>query len=333
MFWSVPPLPAEPVPVTVRPPLAPVVFNTMPFAPPLAEMCSKVRPLAPMFVLATLRAVPVVESIVLTVPVTLTVPPPVALKPAPEVVSMFRPPPLNVIVWAEPVDENAADAPVFSVFVVPLNVVEPPVLPDIVIPPPASFVSLMLPESAIAPPVRPVMSAVPPAPFSSVPGYVMFPEPPLKSTALPAAPEMLPLDALNGVAPFESRLMPAPELFVDETASNVRFEAVFAFRTSTAGPPVALTFSVDPEPTLIVGAPELFTRKPVPPVVVIAKFVKLNVPAAAPVRATPPAPPLRFTFVTSEPPVFVPAMAAPALPAMSTASTWLPEARDTVPEG
>jgi len=76
------------------------------------------------------------------------------------VVSMFRPPPLNVIVWPEPVDENAADAPVFSVFVVPLNVVEPPVLPDIVIPPPASFVSLMLPESAIAPPVRPVMSAV-----------------------------------------------------------------------------------------------------------------------------------------------------------------------------
>src|SRR5438067_6756316 len=73
-------------------------------------------------------------------------------------------------------------------------------------------------------------------------------------TALPAAPEMLPLAALNGVAPFESRLMPAPELLVDETASNVRFEAVFALRTSTAGPPVALTFSVEPEPTLIVGA-------------------------------------------------------------------------------
>src|SRR5205823_1550866 len=152
------------------------------------------------------------------------------------------------------------------------------------------------------------------------------------STALPAAPEMLPLDALNGVAPFESRLMPAPELLVDETASNDRFEAEFALRTSTAGPPVALTFSVEPEPTLIVGAPELFTRKPVPPVVVMAKLVKLNVPAAAPVSATPPAPPLRFTLVTSEPPVFVPAMAAPPLPAMSTASTRLPEARATVPE-
>src|ERR1041384_7685434 len=120
------------------------------------------------------------------------------------------------------------------------------------------------------------------------------------SIALPAAPEMLPLAALNGVAPFVSRLMPAPELFVDETASKVRFEAVFALRTSTAGPPVALTFSVEPEPTLIVGAPELLTRKPVPPVVVIAKLGKWNVPAPAPVCPTPPAPPLRLTLVTSE---------------------------------
>src|SRR4029079_14788984 len=96
------------------------------------------------------------------------------------------------------------------------------------------------------------------------------------STALPAAPEMLPLEALNGVAPFESRLMPAPELFVEETASNERFDAVFALRTSTAGPPVALTFSVEPEPTLIVGAPELLTRKPVPPAVLIVNFVELE---------------------------------------------------------
>ncbi len=58
----------------------------------------------------------------------------------------------------------------FSVLVVPLNVVEPPVLTDMVMPPPASFVSLMLPESEIAPPVRPVMSAVFPAPFPRRPG-------------------------------------------------------------------------------------------------------------------------------------------------------------------
>src|SRR5439155_19800582 len=131
------------------------------------------------------------------------------------------------------------------------------------------------------------------------------------STALPAAPEMLPLAALNGAAPFESRLMPAPELFVDDTASKVRLDEPLTLRTSTAGPPVALTFSVEPEPTLIVGPPELFTGKPVPPVVVIVKFVKLNVPAAAPVRTTPPAPPLRFTLVTSEPPVFVQALVVP----------------------
>src|SRR5436309_14592741 len=120
------------------------------------------------------------------------------------------------------------------------------------------------------------------------------------STALPAAPEMPPLEALNGAAPFESRLMPAPELLVDETASNVRLEAVFALRTSTAGPPVELTFSVDPEPTRIVGVPELLTRKPVP-VVEIVKLVKMKLPAAAPVSATPPAPPLRFTVVAFEP--------------------------------
>src|SRR5881227_3567363 len=100
------------------------------------------------------------------------------------------------------------------------------------------------------------------------------------STALPAAPEMLPLEALKGAAPFESRLMPAPELLVDETPSKARLDAPFTLRTSTAGPPVALTFSVEPEPALIVGRPELgLTRKPVPPVVVIVKLVKLNVPA------------------------------------------------------
>src|SRR5689334_19234748 len=164
-FVHVPPLP-----VTTRLPLAPVVSKTIPLAAPFDEMLWNVSPLAPMFVLETVSAVPVVVSIVFAVPVTLTVPPPVALKPAPEVVSMLRPPLLKVIVCPEPVDENAADAPVLSVFVVPLNVVEPPVLPDIVMPPPASFVSLMWPESEIDPPVRPVMSAVFPAPSPSVPG-------------------------------------------------------------------------------------------------------------------------------------------------------------------
>ena len=44
-----------------------------------------------MVVLAMLSAVPVVEVMVLPVPDTVIVPPPVALKPVPEVVVMSRP--------------------------------------------------------------------------------------------------------------------------------------------------------------------------------------------------------------------------------------------------
>ena len=59
----------------------------------------------------------------------MTVPPPVALKPAPEVVSMSSPPFVKLIV--APVlllSVTAGLAPVFSVFVAPLKVTVPPVL-------------------------------------------------------------------------------------------------------------------------------------------------------------------------------------------------------------
>ena len=62
LCWIVPPEPAVPVPVTVRPPSAPVVLRLMPArcrAVP-AEMLWNVRSSAPMVVLATLSAVPVV---------------------------------------------------------------------------------------------------------------------------------------------------------------------------------------------------------------------------------------------------------------------------------
>src|SRR5262245_66622682 len=60
LFWMVPPEPAVvPVPVTVSPPLAPVVLRMMPLVAPLAEMSWKVSPLAPIVVFATLSAVPV----------------------------------------------------------------------------------------------------------------------------------------------------------------------------------------------------------------------------------------------------------------------------------
>ncbi len=63
----------------------------MPFTAPLAEMLWNVTLLAPIVVLATLSAVPVPELMVLPVPCTVTVPPPVARKPVPEVVVMSRP--------------------------------------------------------------------------------------------------------------------------------------------------------------------------------------------------------------------------------------------------
>jgi hypothetical protein len=44
MFVIVPPDAAEPVPVTVRPPLPPVPINTIPFAPPFAAILRKFRP-------------------------------------------------------------------------------------------------------------------------------------------------------------------------------------------------------------------------------------------------------------------------------------------------
>ena len=73
-----------PLPLTVSPPVAPVLFRMMPalLLLPVESMLRKVIPLAPIVVLATFRAVPVVEVIVLVAPVTFTVPPPVAVKPA-----------------------------------------------------------------------------------------------------------------------------------------------------------------------------------------------------------------------------------------------------------
>src|SRR5262249_51549740 len=132
-----------PLPATVRPPDDPVVLRTIPFVPPLDEMLTKFRPLAPMVVLLTLRAVPVVLLIVLPVPVTFTVPPPVALKPAPDVAVMSRPLPppagvtFTVVPELFPLMLNAVLVPVFSVMVWPFSVTVPiPVLFAMLIPPP-----------------------------------------------------------------------------------------------------------------------------------------------------------------------------------------------------
>src|SRR5436190_24278341 len=114
----------------------------MPFAGPLAgdavpaEMLLKVSPLAPIVVLATLSAVPVVVVSVLTIVVlfwvALTVPPLVAAGPGPvAVTAAFAPverlsPPVKLIV-----------APVFELSKMPLAVLETAPLKATV--PPVSF--------------------------------------------------------------------------------------------------------------------------------------------------------------------------------------------------
>src|SRR6185437_8906349 len=121
--WIVPPVPADPVPVTVSPPDEPVEFSEMPGLAPLDEMLWNFRPLAPMVVLWTVSAVAVVVVIVLPEALAVTVPPPVA--------------------------EKAVCVPVLSVST-PAKPIEAPVLPDSEIPVP---LSVMLPLMPTTPPV------------------------------------------------------------------------------------------------------------------------------------------------------------------------------------
>jgi hypothetical protein len=86
----------EPLPVTIRPPLpaaVPVLLRIIPFVDePVFEMLRKVRLEAPIDVLTIFSAVAVVLVKVLLAPVTVMVPPPVALKPvlAPELTTTFE---------------------------------------------------------------------------------------------------------------------------------------------------------------------------------------------------------------------------------------------------
>src|SRR6266446_1079415 len=134
---ELPPTEVLPSPATVRPPLAPVLLSTMPLAgsaPPSllpAEMLLKFKPLAPMVVLATLRAVALVELMVLLLPVTLTaVAPPVALKPVPLLVVRFRPP-VKLIVAPALVVRSMALAVVVLAVMAPEKALVPPVLDPI----------------------------------------------------------------------------------------------------------------------------------------------------------------------------------------------------------
>src|SRR2546427_9063064 len=96
-----PGLQLPPLPVTVKPPPLPVAFRMMPLVGPLAPvpalMLRNVNPLAPIVVVATFNAVPVVVVNVFAPPITLTVPPPVAVN-ALFVLVLSVTPPLKLIV-------------------------------------------------------------------------------------------------------------------------------------------------------------------------------------------------------------------------------------------
>src|ERR1043165_9966866 len=144
---ALPPVDVTPSPVTVNPPLLPVLFSTIPLAAPLAEILLKIRLPAPIVTPFTLMAVPVPLVMVLPVPCTVTVPPPVALKPTPDEVVRERLLPLKLMV-APVLDVRLIALPVevLSVFVpVPLMLMVPPVSLLIEIPVMALFVLLNVP--------------------------------------------------------------------------------------------------------------------------------------------------------------------------------------------
>src|SRR5215469_11864218 len=149
-FWIVPPDPAKPVPVTVRPPEVPVLDRLIPGLAPLDETAWKFSPPVPIVVPDTLTAVAVVVVAVLPDPVAVTVPPPVA--------------------------ENAVFPPVLRVSVPPKLIVAP-VLPLSEIP---VWLSLMFPPMVSVPPVRPATDTeCPVLPVTLAPAKSRLPVPPL----------------------------------------------------------------------------------------------------------------------------------------------------------
>lgn len=226
-------------PLITKPPLLPVVFSTMPFVAPLAEMLRNSKLLEPIVVLATFSAVPVVVVRLFTnAPVapglqgfsshTFTVPPPVAVKAGLALVFKVNPP---AKVMVAPVLEVKLTpvAEALLLVIVPLKVLEPPV------------------ELATET-MRPVVSVM-------VPSYVTFTVPVsiLKSVPvalemeLPAPAEKVPLTSCNET--------PVVELLVLVSVANGKL--AFICCKLVAGPPVAESVAT-PAPTL--------TRVPVVPV-------------------------------------------------------------------
>src|SRR4051812_45897825 len=174
---SVPPVEfrtAVPSPVTIRLP-APVLFRMMALVPPVALIETKFRFEPPMVVLATLTAAPPTEVIVFVAPLTLTVPPPVATKPAPVPVVMARlfPPGVKLIVWPLFVVWFTAMPLVVVIVTSPLKFVEPPVEFVTVIALPAPVVRLIVPVKPID--GAAVVTVLTLMPVPSAPVLVMLP--------------------------------------------------------------------------------------------------------------------------------------------------------------
>src|ERR1700720_396041 len=250
VFWIVPPVPAPPPPATVNTPEAPVLLSTMPLAGPEAAVPADtlfhLSPAAPIVVLATLTAVPVVVVTVLVVFVAVTVPPPVAVKPG-----------------LAPVDRVSA----------PVKLIVAPVLLDSEMPLPVSLTVL---DRVTVSPVRlDTATELPEVLVIGIP-RVTLPLPPLTLKAVPEAPPdsvIEPEETEKAVLPTPPKALTSDTPVVVELVlvSELSGRVTEAPLTSSAGPPT-LAIVPTPAPTVIrkpvpapaFRAPVLLTSRPVP---------------------------------------------------------------------
>ena len=277
-------------------------------------------------------AVPVAVSIVLLLPETTAVPlEPVSAMPlAVPVASMSRPPPVKLdgVVAGEGAD-TALPELTLIVFVVPLKVVDPPLLPLIVMPPPASFESVTLPLSVTAPAVRFWMTAEVPVPLPIVPAYVTPPVPAVTDTSVLVWPETVPVPrSREPVTALSAQPYEPPDDVVVSIAPDTA-----VLRSETAGP-AAVTEIVPAEAKFTV--PALLAKTPWAPVVaVMAVSEMFHVPLVPFSEMPPPAAPLGVRTRSSRVPDASPAppsiVLAPEL-LIASPSTVLPAPSVTLPE-
>ena len=148
---------------------------------------------------------------------------------------------------------------------------------------------------------------------------------------MPAAPVMpLLASAENVPVPSPSRLTPSLALLVESTSSNASV-APLCRRTSTAGPPVALTFAVPAAATVTVPTFESPNAAVAPDVVVSARSVPTPSPnVVVPVVFVMLTPPLPEPVTVIESNVLLP-MLVPPTPPVATRPAALPLVIEIVP--